>query len=739
MIMNLDFKKQSGFTIIETVISLAVLTVITLSVYDLILQALKISQDNKLRMISISLADQKLEQIRNLPYADVGTLAGIVTGVVPDNETASTSNGTFYVNTLVLYRDDPFDGLQPADTLPTDYKEVRIRVQYNGPFGFKRVETFTRIAPKAIETSVGGGTLEVEVINANGQPVINADVTVKNASTTPTIDFTAQTDANGMLLLYGAKPSIESYEIIATKMGYSLSSTTARTAANPNPTLVNQSIFVDQKTTVTLSIDQVSTLRLHTIQQPMQTNWRVNTDGGTDNQTNPHLAIDPSGYIYMVWQDFRNGSSGKIYAQKYSSTGTAMWGADVVISPANNQILPEVAIDNSGHLYICWNDDSNGNQDVFLVKRASNDGSDLWGGSKRVETDADNKDQIKCKIDLNNDFSKILVTWQDDRNGDADIYMQSYDTTTRVETWTPEIRIDSTAVAGGTNQTTPIVGDDNSNDIFVFWADDRNGNQDIFAQKYDPAGTKLWGSDLIINSDGGSTNQYAPSVAVSSSTFYVSWTDERNSNLDVYAQKVDATGTKLWPSDLLVNTDGGSSAQYSPSVAIGNNVIYIAWGDERNGNQDIYAQKLMASGTAMWSPDVRVNINPGSSAQFNPRIAYNVADGKPYAVWQDDRDGNFDIFATSFDAWGASSTLSNIPIVVTGAKRIGENPVILKYSQSFTSDANGLITISNLEWDTYSIATGTPTNYSITMTQPAAPVSLSPNTTLDVNIFLTTP
>lgn len=729
-------KNQSGYTIIETVISMAVLTVLTLSVYDLILQALKISQDNKLRMISISLADQKLEQIRNLPYASIGTIAGIPPGVIPQNLTATTSNGTFYINTVVLHQDDPFDGLSPADTLPVDYKEVRIRVQYNGPFGFKGVETFTKIAPRGMETSVGGGTLEIQVINANGQPVVGADVTVRNSSVSPQVDTTAQTNANGFLVHYGALPSIESYEIIATKDGYSRSSTTARTATNPNPTLLNQSVFVDQKTTITLSIDRLSTLKLHTIQQAMQTDWRVNTDAGTENQTNPHMAIDPNGYIYMVWQDFRQGSAGKIYAQKYDNGGAKQWANDVVISPANNQILPEVAVDNAGHLYICWNDDSNGNQDVFLVKRASNDGSDLWGGSKQVQTDADNKDQIKCKIDLSNDFSRVYVTWQDNRNGDADIFMQALDTVTHDALWDPEIRIDSTTVSGGTNQTTPISSDDNSNDIFVFWADDRNANQDIYAQKYDPAGTKLWGSDLLVNTDGGATNQYAPSVAVSSSTFFVSWTDERNSNLDVYAQRVSATGTKLWPNDLLINTDGGTSNQYSPSVAIGADVVYIAWGDERNGNQDIYAQKLVASGTLLWTPDVRVNINPGSSAQFNPRIAYNVADGKPYAVWQDDRDGNFDIFATSFDAWGASTTLANIPIVVTGAKRIGENPIIRKYSRSFLSDANGLINISDIEWDNYELSIGTPTPYMITLTQPASPVSLSPNTTLDVDIFL---
>jgi prepilin-type N-terminal cleavage/methylation domain-containing protein len=734
--MIFDSKKQSGFTIIETVISMAVLTVITLSVYDLILQALKISQDNKLKMASISLADQKLEQIRNLPYDSVGTLAGAPHGVVPDNESATTSNGTFYVNTLIMYKDDAFDGLDPADTLPNDYKEVRVRVQYNSPFGFKKVESFTKIAPKALETSSGGGTLEIQVINANGQPVDAADVTVINNNLASPVNVTAPTGADGYLRIYGAKPSIENYQIIATKAGYSLSSTTARTASNPNPTLLNQSVFVDQKTTVTLSIDLVSTLRLHTVQEPMQTNWRVNTDAGTDNQTNPHMAIDPNGYIYMVWQDFRQGSAGKIYAQKYDKDGAKQWANDVVISPANNQILPEVAVDNAGHLYICWNDDSNGNQDVFLVKRASNDGSDLWGGSKQMQTDADNKDQIKCKIDLSNDFSRIYVTWQDNRNGDADIFMQALDTVSHDALWDPEIRVDSTTVSGGTNQTTPISSDDNSNDIFVFWADDRNANQDIYAQKYNPAGTKLWGADLLVNSDGGSTNQYAPSVAVSSSTFYISWTDERNGNLDVYAQRVSATGTRLWASDLLVNTDGGTSAQYSPSVAIGADVIYIAWGDERNGNQDIYAQKLLASSTALWSPDVRVNINPGSSAQFNPRIAYNVADGKPYAVWQDDRAGNFDIFATSFDAWGASTTLTNIPVVVTGAKKIGENPIIYKYSRSFVSDAAGLISINNMEWDSYTLTIGTPTPYMITLTQPASPVSLSPNTALDVDIFL---
>ena len=45
----------------------------------------------------------------------------------------------------------------------------------------------------------------------------------------------------------------------------------------------------------------------------------------------------------------------------------------------------------------------------------------------------------------------------------------------------------------------------------------------------------------------------------------------------------------------------------------------IAWTDDRNGNQDIYATRGTA--TEGWSSELRVNDDTGSAAQVEPHIA----------------------------------------------------------------------------------------------------------------------
>ncbi|MEI7497870.1 MAG: prepilin-type N-terminal cleavage/methylation domain-containing protein [Candidatus Falkowbacteria bacterium] len=674
----MTFKKQGGYTLVELIITLAILALVLVSVYGLFNQAIKISLENKLRVGAGLLADQKLEYIRNLPYDQVGTLTGIVHGNIPGNETISNTDGIFQVNTVVLYVDDPFDGTfggMPDDTLPTDYKSIRIRISYSGSFGERHIFFATTVAPRGIETIANAGTLEIRVINASGQPVVGADVTVTNSTTVPTINFTSQTNAQGVLLLYGATPSVEGYNVLVSKAGYSQSSTSPRTVANPNPTLPNQTVIIDDKTSLTLSIDLLSNLTIQAIAQNLPNNWKINTDSGTDNQLMPRITADEHGNMYIVWQDFRSGSNGKIYMQKYDENSHAEWGSDIAIGTANNQIYPDIILDNNHHLFAAWNDNSSGNQDCYLVKRSTADGSDAWSGTKKIFTAADNKDQSKPRIALLPDGSLLGYVWQDDRNDDLDIYLQKINTNDHTEQWSPEVRVSDTTINDGTNQINPVVATNDANNFLVFWQDDRGGNQNIYGQIFDSNGTKLWTNDVLINSDGGTTNQYSPSVAVASGT------------------------------------------------------VYIAWTDERNGNQDIYAQKIDMSGTKLWLNDIRANINTGASAQYGPSIIYNEDKNKPYVVWQDDRSGNFDIYGSDLSPYSTTTNLMDVPITLSGAKRIGENPVILKFKKNYTTDINGFVTITGIEWDSYDLTIGTTyVLHNLVMTNPTLPINLNPNT-----------
>ena len=74
------------------------------------------------------------------------------------------------------------------------------------------------------------------------------------------------------------------------------------------------------------------------------------------------------------------------------------------------------------------------------------------------------------------------------------------------------------------------------------------------------------------------------------------------------------------------------------------------------------------------------------------------------------------------------AAIPSVAFSVTGAKLIGTTPDIPKFSQNYTTDAAGLKTASNLEWDNYTIV-GTDASYDIAGTIPLSPLGLPPNAT----------
>jgi len=744
-------KNQKGLSLVEVLVSVLIIALLTLGVYSLLVLSLKITADNKFYLEAMEIANQKMEQIRNLSYADVGTVSGSPSGAIPDSETISRE-GEYTISTFIKYEDDEYDGTLDlgTDDIHDDYKIATVKVSWQGKYGEKSVTVFSKIIPNTEETSTGNGLLKIIVVDSNGNPVDDADIHIENA--THSISATSTSDSDGEFK-YSVLPDFEGYEITVTKSGYGIDKTYTRDEIingiiNSNPTKPHLTVTEGVKTEESFSIDLLSNLTIKTVTANLPQNWQVNNDTSGEAQVNSRLAIDNAGFIYIVWQDYRDTSSDKprIYAQKYDADGNAQWPNsttpnDIKISDANNQVLPDILVDNDGNLYICWNDDSNGNQDAYLMKRASADGSDLWSGAKKVDTAADNKDQITARIALlqaSGGNATTSIVWADDRNTDIDLYMQLYDID-RNEQLTPEIRVNSNAVSDGTDQYDPEIIADSADDIYVVWADNRNVNLDIYAAKFDDNGNNLW-ADKLINTDAGATDQYAPDIAVDSNdNIYIVWADERNGNKDVYAQKYDLTGAALWAADKLINTDAGATDQYSPAIAIdSNDIIYIVWTDERNDNQDIYAQKYDVDGNNSWTEDVRVNIDTGSSAQYNPDVTIDTTTNPdtPYVTWQSDINGDFDIFASSFGEYTNITNISNVDITVTGTKRIGEDPIIYEYDEEHTTDTNGNVSL-NLEWDVHGYTiTPTSTPYTLVLSDPTQPLELLAAETKKIWLYL---
>ncbi|MEY4602377.1 MAG: hypothetical protein RL292_318 [Candidatus Parcubacteria bacterium] len=81
------------------------------------------------------------------------------------------------------------------------------------------------------------------------------------------------------------------------------------------------------------------------------------------------------------------------------------------------------------------------------------------------------------------------------------------------------------------------------------------------------------------------------------------------------------------------------------------------------------------------------------------------------------------------------ATITNIPLTLQGTKTTGTNPVILKYDQSYTTGGTGTLSLSNMEWDTYTLAMTSGT-YDLIGANPLISFLLSPNASQNVDLVL---
>jgi len=71
----------------------------------------------------------------------------------------------------------------------------------------------------------------------------------------------------------------------------------------------------------------------------------------------------------------------------------------------------------------------------------------------------------------------------------------------------------------------------------------------------------------------------------------------------------------------------------------------VAWEDERDGNRQIYLRKVDVSGSPLTAGAVRITSSPGDSQE--PKIACLPENPRCALVWTDERYGNFAIFGTT--------------------------------------------------------------------------------------------
>ncbi|MDP3880691.1 MAG: hypothetical protein Q8Q32_00720 [bacterium] len=262
------FTRSEGTSLIEVLLAMAIFVILSLSIFFTYGNILEIVGRSEHTMLATTLLNREIEIIRNLEYEDIGVQNGYPPGVIPQQITKNFQGVDFQIYAFVRNIDNPFDGTvtsTPSDTAPADYKLVELRAECEVCINYRPLSVTTYLAPANLENASENGSLFIAVFDANGQPVSGADIVVENNALSPAIEISDTTGVNGMLQLVDLPTSTSAYEITVSKTGYTGAQTyEIGDSDNPNPTKPHATIASQELTSISFTIDKVSSLNITT-------------------------------------------------------------------------------------------------------------------------------------------------------------------------------------------------------------------------------------------------------------------------------------------------------------------------------------------------------------------------------------------------------------------------------------------------------------------------------------------
>jgi phosphosulfolactate phosphohydrolase-like enzyme len=319
----------------------------------------------------------------------------------------------------------------------------------------------------------------------------------------------------------------------------------------------------------------------------------------------PQIVSDGSGGAIMAWYDSRGGSY-DIYAQRVDASGYVKWGANglAICTASGSQYRPEIIADGSGGAIITWYDyrtSSNG-YDIYAQKVDAS-GAVQWT-TNGVAICRASGSQYYPTI-ASDGSGGAIITWHDYRVSSRryDVYAQRVNASGVVQWTTNGVPISLMPQY----QYYPKIVSDGSGGAIITWYDSRNSSTsyDIYAQRINGSGVVQWAANGVVICNA-TRYQYRPEIVTDGSGgAIITWYDYRSTSTsyDIYAQRVSGSGAVQWTTNgVPVCVITGS--QYYPQIASdGSGGAVITWYDYRNSSNryDIYAQKVNASGSPQWT------------------------------------------------------------------------------------------------------------------------------------------
>lgn len=400
----------------------------------------------------------------------------------------------------------------------------------------------------------------------------------------------------------------------------------------------------------------------------------------TGNQTSQQMISDGSGGSIIVWVDSRNGNE-DIYAQKINSSGVVQWTTSgvAICTATDSQNEVKLTTDGSGGAIIVWTDVRGGSTGDIYAQRINSSGVVQWTANGVAICTATAYQQ--SSVIINDGSGGAFIVWVDPRSGNTQLWGQRVNSSGVVQ-WTANGNAICTNASS--NASTPQIQRDWTNGFIVVWNDQRSGNMDIYISRLSPGGIGYWAADGIAVCTNASMQNYPQILVDATSGVFITWNENRNGNTDIYAQRLSSSAGVQWTANGISISSAIGSQAFPKIIADGLGGVLIAWEDQRGGTNDIYAQRVSSLGAGLWTSN-GISISSASNHQSEPQLISDGSNGA-FITWSDTRNGGSDIYAQRVNSSGVVQWTTN-GVTVSDATGIQSTPQI-------TSDGSSQVYIT---------------------------------------------
>jgi hypothetical protein len=330
----------------------------------------------------------------------------------------------------------------------------------------------------------------------------------------------------------------------------------------------------------------------------------VSSDAGGANS--PKIASIGGGNVAVAW----SGSDGAIRVQKLSAAGVTQWAGNgvSVVPPSGFFFLADLHGDGAGNAIASWSAQlSFSNRQLWTQKFAAADGASLWGA-----TPVKLFDGVGGAMQLGY-FPPFVV---DGAGGAVFVWY-----TVGVSAGTVRVQrvnaagiaafaqngIEASANSGQSHVSPSGAFDPVSGDTYALWRETDIATQSqigVYAQRIDSAGARQWGSGGKVLVPLGSVDQSQMLALPAPGGMLAAWASGSGPNpMPIRAARLAADGNPVWPGSIIDLSSAPNPVSRTVGAISSDGFAAFAWTATPTGSSgDILAQNVNMDGS-LGSPD----------------------------------------------------------------------------------------------------------------------------------------